>query len=72
MSRLLACLLARCVLLASALQQGSRHGLWGGGENAGAAQRAGNLGALGASGSRGGGDDGGGSLSYEHKAMEGG
>jgi hypothetical protein len=70
--RLLACLLASSLLLASALQQDSQQGLWARGEDAGAAQRAGSLGAPGA-GSGGGGRRGasGGPLSYKHKAMEG-
>jgi hypothetical protein len=71
--RLLACLLASSLLLASAVQQGSQQGLWASSEDAGAAQRAGNLGAPCGSGGGGGGSRGasGNSLSYKHKAMEG-
>lgn len=70
--RLLACLLASSLLLASAVQQGSQQGLWASSEDAGAAQRAGNLGAPCGSGG-GGGSRGasGNSLRYKHKAMEG-
>ena len=66
---LVASLLASCLLQASALQRGGQQGLWEGAEDVEGSQRAADLGAQGASGSSGGSA---GSLSYTHRAMEGG